>query len=257
MELFAAFHVGALSIEVMPLYALLSAIYQAITGRPDYSVVMASAQLVRALEHLGFKAELIPASILIVRESDKRTMDIGVWDHPPVVHNDGTTDGHVAVWADSFNRCIDLGLCNNEVLLKSSSDSQNLVWPAVLPVAGGRDELLDESRRPAIPRLPFMICWTFIPQWKSYFDPFLARHAPAIEDGGMALARVAVDLLSAIAIYSDMSEFNQRYPWLAKLLSGQADLPLSDRTPVCLDQTHPARPILGRRGPNMFGADDE
>lgn len=231
LERFAAFHLGVLPVDVMPLYALLIPIYHAITRRPNYPVVVASAQLVRALEHLGFEAELVPASILIAREGDeKHPMDIGAWKHPPVLRDDGTTDGHVAIWADSFRRCIDLGPCNHPVLLKSSSDSQNLVGPVVLPMGEGREKLLDDSRRATILRLPFVMCWTFIPQWKPYFDPILACNSSAIEDGGLALAKVAVDLLSAIAVYSDMSKFNKRYPWLTELLSGQADLPLPEPT---------------------------
>jgi hypothetical protein len=228
MERYAPFHLGVLPADVMPLYALLVAITHAITGRPDYPVVVASAQLVHALEYLGFEAELVPASILLAHQVKRNPINVGVWEHPPVLRDDGTTDGHVAVWADSFRRCIDFGLCNHPVLLESSSDRQSLAGPVVLPVAGGRKELLDGSRRPTILRLPFAMCWTFIPQWKRYFDPILACHSSAIEDGGLALARVAVDLLSAIAVYSDMSKVYKRYPWFTELLSGQADLPLSD-----------------------------
>ena len=228
MELFAALYAGLLSADVMPLYALLSAIYEALGHRPDYPKVIASAQLARALEHLGFGAELIPASVMLARVGQERIMDIGVWEHPPVMRDDGTTDGHVVVWADSFKRCIDLGPCNHPALIASSTDSENLTLPVVVHLAGGREELLDQSRAYTTLRLPFVMNWIFIPPWKSYFDTFLARHAAAVEDGGLAIAKVAVDLLSAIAVYSDMTEFNQRYPWLAELVSGQAVLSLPD-----------------------------
>jgi hypothetical protein len=257
MELFAALNDGVLSADVMPLYALLVAIYEAIGGRPSYPVAVASAQLVRALEHLGFEAELVPASIAVAHEGEKRIMSIGAWEHPPMVRDDGTTDGHVVVWADSFKRCIDLSVCNHPMLLESSSDDQKLTMPIILPVAGGLEELLDKSRQHVLPRPPFMMMWIFIPQWKSYFNSFLSRHMPVIEDGGLALAKVAIDLLSAIAVYSDMSRLNQRYPWLAEMLSGQMDLPSSDRKSYLYQSDQGTSADAWPTQPSVFRTRDE
>src|SRR5437016_3470889 len=85
MEFLDAASRGVLSVDVIPLYALLAGIYQAIGRRPAYSAVLASAQLVCALEHLGFDAELIPACTAVYGQGKTHLTDIGVWRNPPVV----------------------------------------------------------------------------------------------------------------------------------------------------------------------------
>lgn len=238
MDLLYAIAQGALSVDVMPLYALLAGTYQAIGRRPAYSAVLASAQLVSALEHLDFDAELIPACTAVYGQDRTHLTDIGIWRHPPVVRDDGTTDGHVVVWADSFRRFIDLGVCNQPTILEAS-DGQSLPSPAVLPMAGGRKQLLDEASGAMTLRPPFAFAWNFFPEWKRRFDPFLAYHATTVEHGGLALANVAIGLLSALAIYSDLTNLTQLYPRLDALLSGRAILPAtaaSSQTHNCTSQ---------------------
>ena len=226
MDFFDAVSSGMLPVDVIPLYALLAGIYQAVGRRPAYSAALASAQLVRALEHLGFDAELIPACTAVYRQDRTHVTDIGVYQQPPVVRDDGVTDGHVVVWSNTFRRCIDLGVCNQHTLLETSN-GRTLTSPIVLPMAGGIKQLLDEASGAATLRLPFVFGWNFFPEWRSRFDPFLSYHATAINQGGIALAKVAVGLLSALSVYSNLTELEQLYPRLGALLSGQADLPLA------------------------------
>jgi hypothetical protein len=216
---------GQLAADITPLYTLLAAIQQTLSNRLAYSIVIASAQFAHALEHLGFEAELIPACTTLVREGQKRPIDIGVWKHPPVVRPDGTTDGHVVVWADSYRRCIDLGLCHHPEMLKLSSDNDSLTNPIVLPIAGGRAQFLDSSNQQATLRPPFGIFWNLFPQWNSRLEPFFVYHANEIERGGLALANVTVDLLSALAVHSDLAELYRLYPRLSYLIAGDARLP--------------------------------
>jgi hypothetical protein len=218
---------GKLAADISPLYTLLAAIQQTLSNRLAYSIVIASAQFVRALEHMGFEAELVPACTSLVRKGEKRPIDIGVWEHPPVVHPDGTTDGHVVVWADSYKRCIDLGLCHHPEMLKLSSDNDSLTNPIVLPIAGGRAQFFDSGTQHTTLRPPFGIFWTLFPQWNSRLEPFFIRHEDEIERGGLALANVTVDLLSALAVYNDLAELYRLYPRLSNLLSGRVRLPNS------------------------------
>jgi hypothetical protein len=223
MEYLIALSAGILSVDAAPLYALLAATNQALEGRPSYSAVLASAQFAFALEHLGFNAELIPACTTLVHQNGTDKIDVGVWERPPVMRNDGVTDGHLVVWVDSLKRLIDLGLCNQPMLLKLSSDEKPLTNPIVLPIAGGRKQLFDTQGTTLRP--PFGIFWTFFPHWMPRFEFFFHRHATAIEDGGLALVDVTVGLLSALVMYGDLSGFDQLFPQLAARMEFNRSMP--------------------------------
>jgi hypothetical protein len=217
-----------LPLEIVPLYAALSAIHQAIGDRPTYSTIIASAQLARGLEYLGFDAELIPASTTVFRMENgrKKVVNIGVWNHPPLMRDNGTTDGHVVVWAASFKRCVDLGGCQNWILRRTAAENGGTVLPWVAPFPGGRRQLVGQI--PAIISGQFAFTWALFPQWGPGFESLLAHHARAIEHGGLALGHVVVDLLSALAVHRDLGELLQRYPHLDGLVSGRTLLPELD-----------------------------
>ncbi|MDB6084374.1 MAG: hypothetical protein JWN43_2255, partial [Gammaproteobacteria bacterium] len=210
-----------------------ASVCQAVGGRAAYRCIVACGQLMRALQYLGFDAELIPActSVSRVERGDVRMADIGVWDHPPVIRSNGTTDGHLAVWSDSLNRCIDIGVCHEPALRRASTGEQVLTLPAILPVPGGRQQLLHTARSIVTLRHPFALSWMFFPQWRSRFDPLLDHHSAVIEHGGLALAHVVVDLLSAVAVYRDLGQLGELYPRLGSLVYGQALLPELDDYP--------------------------
>lgn len=209
-----------LPVELTPLYAMLTAIYHAIGRRASYSGVVASGQLVRGLEHLGFEAELLPACMSVFRLNRGH-----VGAH---ISGDGKTSGHLVVWVSSFNRCIDLAVCQDRTLVRASIGDAVLALPVILPVPGGREKLLYGSESIGTERPPFEISWKFFPEWMSRFEPLLTQHTVAIEHGGLALAHVVVDLLSAVAVHQDLCQLGDLYPRLGGLLSGRTHLPKLD-----------------------------
>jgi hypothetical protein len=212
-------------VEVTPLHAMLAAIYQAVGGRPTYPGIVASGQLARGLDYLGFEAELFPACTSVFRLSQ-----VGGWE---AMSADGQTRGHLVVWAASFNQCIDLTVCHEPALVRASVGGEVLMLPAVLPMPRGREQLLYGAESVGaeaigVDRPPFRITWKFFPEWGPRFDPLLAHHAVAIEHGGLSLAHVVVDLLSALAVHQDLRQLDELYPRFGSLLSGAVRLPELD-----------------------------
>ncbi|WP_327034871.1 hypothetical protein [Micromonospora ureilytica] len=219
-------------LHVMPaeaalVQAIVAVAHQAIAARPTYPAVAAAGQLARCLSLLGFDSELIPACTTVGYQDRGKTRfrEIGVWQEPPIVRADGTTDGHVVVWCDSLTRCIDLAPCQDRLLRGASTSGVPSDQPVVLPVAGGRRQLLDRSRQMVTPRPPFLLHWMFFPNWMPMLDPLLDRHSVAIEQGGLAMAHASLDLLSALAVVRDLPLLDELYPSLGDLLSGRRSLP--------------------------------
>jgi len=214
-------------VDVAPLYAILAAVHQALGRCLATRAVLESAQLVRALRWLGFEAELIACFARVFCDPyPTRLTDVGVRNRPPVVRRDGTTDGHAIVWISSTNRFIDLAVFRDRNLLRAEGgEDPTFNAPAMLPMPGGRAQLLDPRLAPGTDRGRFRIGWYPYPHWTSRYDELIARHADAVNGGGLALARVTLDLLSATAVHRDMTELDRRYPQLGRLLSGAAQLP--------------------------------
>jgi hypothetical protein len=229
-ELYIGGSIKALPLELIPLYALTVTAHQAVARRPNYSSVVAAAQFRRSLEYLGFHAEIIAActSVLHSKHDRSRIMDIGVWRHPPVVRSDGTTDGHAVIWTDSFKRCIDIGICRNPALQRDSRNAPSFEAPAILPSPEGRDKLIRGSFSVGAPRAPYMLTWMFFPEWTSNYGPLLEAHTIIIEHGGLAMAHVAIDLLSMLSLYRDTSKLWELYPSLQPMVSRQHPLPALD-----------------------------
>ena len=230
IDAFAIAGLGKIPAELTPLYVMLSAIYQVIGGGAPHPVVVVSSQMVHALEHLGFEAELIVActSIYRVTSPNRSIADIGIRDHPPTVRPDGSSDGHAVVWVDSFKRCIDLGICKNRALQRASKVDQVMTMPSVIRVGGGRSELLDPTRSFVAPRHPFLLQWMFFPSWRDQLDPLMDLHAKSIEQGAVALAHVVVEILSSLMLSRDLRKLNELYPRLSDLLGGRVHLPKPD-----------------------------
>lgn len=216
-----------ISIELTPLYAAIAVAHQALGKRPLLSPVIASAQFVEALKHLNLNAELIIACTSILRsgQDGSEIVDIGVWDHLPQVHDDGTTDAHAVIWSNSFNRCIDIGVCQNQVLQQASTAKDNLCLPVILPSPHGREKLLYASHTVTTIRPPFSITWMFFPDWSFHLNPFLKYHAPIIAQGGLAMAHAVVDLLATLALCRDTKEIDHLYPSLSAFIGGRTLLP--------------------------------
>jgi hypothetical protein len=211
-----------------------SAIYQALGARQFSSIIVASAQMVRGFEYIGLQSELLVACTSVYRSSYKpiAMADIGIWQHPPIIRDDSTTDSHAVVWASSFNRCIDLGVCQHTALQRESINNPSLALPAILPFPGGRDYLLTAAKSFAVLRKPFALNWMFFPDWTPHLDPLLEHHSGSIEHGGLALAHIVVDQLSAVAVTRDLHQLKGVYPLLSNLLEGSSKLPeLNDSVP--------------------------
>jgi hypothetical protein len=213
---------------------MISAVYQALGARHSSSLIVASAQMVRGLDYLGFQSELIAACTSVYRSADKPVAmaDIGVWQHPPIIQDDGTTDSHAVIWTSSFSRCIDLGVCQHTGLQRETVTAQVVTLPVILPVPGGRDYLLTSARSLVTFRKPFALQWMFFPQWTPHLEPLLERHSGIIEHGGLALAHMVVDQLSAVAVTRNLHQIKTLYPRLSDLLVGNTRLPeLNDSLP--------------------------
>lgn len=220
-------HLVTAPVPVAPLYAILTAIHQAVGDCPTSRAVLESAQVVRALRWLGFEAELIACCARVFCDPyPARLTDVGVRNRPPAVRADGTTDGHTIVWISSANRFFDLAVFRDRNLLRAEGgEDPTFNVPAMLPMPGGRAQLLNPLLVPATDRGRWRIAWYLYPHWTSRYDELIARHADAVNSGGLALAQVTLDLLSATAVHRDMTELDRLYPQLGRLLSGAAQLP--------------------------------
>jgi hypothetical protein len=81
--------------EVVPLYAVLAAFHQEMSGRVVNACLPVCYQMVAALGHLGFEAEVMAAYVEVYQDQ-RRFADIGV-QGPAKVRPDWTTDGHAIV----------------------------------------------------------------------------------------------------------------------------------------------------------------
>lgn len=212
-----------IDVELTPLYAMISAMYQVLGGQESPSPVIASAQMARGLEYLGCEADLIVTctSFYELKGGSVSLEDIGVWSHPPVIRSDGTTDAHVVVWTNSFSRCIDLGVCQSATLRRAPNAQAG---PAILPAAD-RDALLNTARALVAFRGKLALQWMFFPQWTPCLDLLWSRHADIIQHGGLALAHMVVDQLSAVAVSRDLSQLRDRYRAIGQLLTDELQLP--------------------------------
>ncbi|MEO3931125.1 polymorphic toxin-type HINT domain-containing protein [Micromonosporaceae bacterium B7E4] len=99
--------------ELIPLFAVLAVLHQRQSGKPLGTCVPTSYQISGALRHLGFEAEPVAACATVYRVTAtfREVSDVGVWKRPPIVHPDGTTNGHMVVWASSFAQLVDATRC--------------------------------------------------------------------------------------------------------------------------------------------------
>jgi hypothetical protein len=231
-----------IDVELTPLYAMLSALHQVLGGEESHSAVIASAQMTCALGLLGCAAELIVACTSVCQGNGGSVSleEIGGWRHPPVIRPDATTDGHVVVWTGSFSRCIDLGISQSAMLRRAARTGEAQALPAVLP-ADSRDALLNGSVSLVALRGKFALNWMLFPQWTPCLDPLLRRHTDIIEYGGLALAHMVVDQLSAVAVGRDLGQLRVRFPAIGRLVAGELRLAdLGDPPPGCPAQEPPA-----------------
>jgi hypothetical protein len=241
--------------ELTPLYAMVAALHQLLGGREQRSALIASAQMVRALELLGCDAELIVACTSVFRSAagPELAEQIGEWSHPPLIRPDATTDAHAVVWTDSFDRCIDLGVSCSPAVRRAAERGETTSAPAVLPAAS-RDALMRSAVSVAAFRGRLLLNWMFFPQWTPCLDPVLERHAGAIDYGGRALAQVVVDQLAAVAVTTDLAPLATRFPAIGKLIADELRLP--DLGAPSPGRQADCRPPSGSAGGSPFAPPD-
>ena len=211
-------------VETLPLYAALAIVQEELAaGGHLNSCVPICHQLAIALSHLGIEAEPMAAHVTVARLSTEETVaEIGVIDSPKV-RADGTTDGHMVLWVEGMSRLADPTIMQIPEVLAAARRDNALGLPSVLPLPGGRAQLL--STRPAMPRPPYLLVWTILPDWTDRMGGVLVGdRAAAMPYGGLAMAHTALDLIRTVGERRDLAGLDQ-YPRIAELLAGTEKLP--------------------------------
>lgn len=221
-------------VELTPLYAVLAVLHQAMSGKPAGSCVLTCHQISTALHHLGFPAEPIAACATVYRTAGtlSEESDLGVWQRPPIVRPDGTTTGHMIVWAPSFAQLVDPTLVQHETLLARAATNPGYSIPVCAPAPTDPDLLLQEK---LVARLDedLYVSWLLQPDWTDLVNAVLDEPLTlAAELGGLSLAHDALDVLHRIADQRDLGPLHPLSVRLGALLAGSAHLPtMPDEVP--------------------------
>lgn len=214
-------------VAMVPLYAVLAVLHQALSGKPVGSCVPTSHQISGALRHLGFTAEPMAACATVYRitATFAEVSEVGVWKRPPIVLPDGTTTGHMVVWTPSFAQLIDATLVQDPTLLAAARDNPLYSIPVLASVPCDLGDLVEA--RPLVTLDEHLrASWVLIPEWTSIMDPVLDGEAgTAVTRGALALATSALDLIHDLGEERDLNELRLMYPKLGRLLAGQQFLP--------------------------------
>jgi hypothetical protein len=180
--------------EMIPMWAAITILSGTAMGKAANSCAYASYQLAGALRHLGYDAEPIAACVN-VRSLDGSATDVGVWEHPPRIRGDGTTNGHVVVWASSFRRLIDLTVCQDPQLQRAARQNPDLA----APVVGELQEFaaFGEGPTPMVARPPFVFTYMLLPQYTRFMAPLWENSAQTeqLDLGALAFAHDTLELV--------------------------------------------------------------
>jgi hypothetical protein len=206
--------------NMIPMWAAIGLLSGVSRSQPANSCAYASYQLAGALGHLGYDAELVAACVN-VRSLDGLSTDVGVWERPPRIRRNGTTDGHVVVWTSSFGRLIDLTVGQDPQLQRAARRNPALA----APVVGELNELVafGEGPTPIVPRPPFAFAYMLLPQYTPVMAPLWENSAVTeqLDFGALAFAYDTLELVRA-------TESRRRRPTgtrMRALLDGKAQLP--------------------------------
>lgn len=214
--------------ELTPLYAALAIVHNDMSGARPNCCVPICYQLASALAYLGLKAEPLAACATVFSREDlgETVTDVGVWQETPIIRADGTTNGHVILWADSFGRMVDPTVVQEPRLLAAARRDPDVSLPCILPIPGGRDGLL--STQPKMIRGPFVIGWTTFPDGAVDLAPMLHGDlGEAVTYGALALAHGTLDILRVLhEKRSDhLAGLDEAYADLGALVAGHQALP--------------------------------
>ncbi|WP_327023091.1 hypothetical protein [Micromonospora sp. NBC_01739] len=214
-------------VELVPLLAVLAVLHQAQSGMPVGTCVPTSHQVSGALRHLGFEAEAVAACATLYRVTDTFTevSEVGVWKRPPVVHPDGTTNGHMVVWTPSFAQLVDATLVQDPLLLAAAQADPVYSTPVFVEVPTDRREFL-AAQPVAWLDDHLYASWVLLPDWTRRMDPVLEGEAGVVvELGALGLATDALRLIAAVGEDRDLDALPVRCPRLGALLQGKEQLP--------------------------------
>jgi len=226
---------AAVSVDMIPLYAALTLIHSTMSGSPAEICVPACYQLMEALGHLGFDAEVMAACVTVFPRENPEAghFDVGVWDRAPTIQLDGTTDGHAVLWAGSFSRLVDPVIPQSPRLLAAAQQDIRFTHPVVLPMTD-REQLFASASLVSF-RDPFMLSWMLFPERTDAFTPALAGDLGAtLPYAGLLLAHTTLGLIQALGeLRGDLDRLHSRYARLGRLLTGRSQLPeLPDEPPT-------------------------
>lgn len=222
------------AVELLPLFAALAVIHSELTGTPAACSVPVCWQLQGCLEYLGFDSEVIAASSLVMRDGDNRPERVGQIDHLPSLKDDGSTNGHVVVWADSFGQLVDPTIVRAQYLQAMAQGHPGLSFPVMLPVAD-RDTLFGATVICSSSRPTLNIAWGLLPHWTQALTPRPGSDLDTgIAYGKLAVAHITLEVVRGLNIVrADTEQLRALYPALAALLNGSSQLPrLPDEPPA-------------------------
>ena len=228
-------------IELLPLLAALAVVHSELTGLPGTRCVPVCYQLQGGLEHLGFDSEVIAASAMVLRDGDDEAEDVGEYRHAPSLRDDGSTDGHVVLWAASFRQLVDPTIVQARHLQVVAEGNPGFSFPVVLPVAN-RESLLGSSAICSPSRAPLNIAWVLQPQWTRALTPVQGSDLDiGLSYGKLALAHNTLEVIRVLGeIRSDLQRLRTLYPPIATLLDGRSQLPgLPDEPPAAFLRLRP------------------
>jgi hypothetical protein len=213
-------------IQVLPLLTALAVIHSELTGTPGACCVPVCWQLQGGLEYLGFDSEVIAASSLVIRDGDNRPERVGRIDHLPSLRDDGSTDGHAVVWAESFGQLVDPAIVRARYLQAVAQDHPGVSFPVMLPVAD-RDTLLGPAVICSSSRPTLTIAWGLLPNWTQALTPQPGSDLDtAITYGKLVLAHTTLDVIRGLdVVRPDAEQLRALYPPLAAFLDGRSQLP--------------------------------
>ena len=164
-----------------------------------------------------------------VVQGEVRHASLGV-ESRPVIRSDYTTNGHVVLWAESFNRFVDPTIAQHPALLAEAHRGEEVHGaPLSIPIPGGREVLL----RGAIGaiRTPFQINYLVQPQYTSVFDPWLDEFRDGLDHGALGLAHLTLECIAAVGGERNLRALPHQYPQLGALLAGRKELPVLPEIP--------------------------
>jgi hypothetical protein len=220
-------------VELLPLYAALAIISVQITGAPSDRCVPLCFQLQGALEYLGFSSRVITAAAMLITPEPENIEYIGVHDSP-VMKKDGSTNGHVILWAPPFQRLVDPTIFLAQLIQGSAEYRTAHPPPAIMSIP--EDGIVPENAvLQTATKAGVGMRWRLYPQWNESVIP---QPGSDLETGliysKLALAHITVEIIQGLEGFrSDLDDLRNLYPQLGELIEGRRQLPsLPDKPPA-------------------------